>query len=460
MPKLDISGDAGPLLKELEKLRVAHAKLEQQMKDLGKTSEHSHKKAVDNTSSMDNSLVSMGSKLASIAAGWVSITAATRLAAEAFNEYQAERQKGQAETARLEDSRRNILQISTGDMSQMMGRVDDLSKKYGLDRAIVGNALFSARSEGWEGSLENVLRADPLISVGSQAKVAGQVRTAVSNKLSPDSVVAGAYGGSVKSRLDFDPFARELVTAAEGGAAFRSEEDLTGNVLPDLIGITSVMAGGTSEAGARVRDLWSKLGQDKRTRGGGGIAELEKLMAFSEKDRKKFLGRDMGKNFAYSYASTHLDEIKRQSEEAKANMANPLGPDSAIQQRLDEFHSIKVLADQKTAQRTAQGRLGSAEKMGSSIENRNTAFLDELSTMRNEGSLDAFQYFMLSKTMGFKSWTGQDIQAQMGKDGAYRDDPIMQKVMERIAVAMERPEQAGAKAGEQRNVHQESDGGH
>ncbi len=175
-----------------------------------------------------------------------------------------------------------LLQVASGatqeekqaDFEAMRSRADKLSADYGLDREEARQLVFSARSEGFESSLDFIAKNRQAINVQAQAGVAGQLPTLFSGQgLTPEQAISGTLVGAQQSRLDFEQLSRALPGAAEGGA-------LQGASAEETIAAVSVMASAFKsgdQAGDRFKALATKLSLDQ---GVDNTAEIASAQAF------------------------------------------------------------------------------------------------------------------------------------------------------------------------------------
>lgn len=444
------SGDFSQLEKEVDKLIKQQIKLEEQLGKVAKKSEESGKKAKQSTTEMGSAFDAVGNKLAGLAASWVSVETLTRGATAALQDYHAEVERGRGETSRLEDLRRNLLQVSQDDFPQLLKRSDDLATQYGISREAASELVFSARSEGFEGKEGTIAALDPLMKVQDQIRAAGQVRTIFDRQHSAEQIIGGAYRASVESRLNFAPLMQQIPLAAEGMAS-------SGATASETFAMTSVLAGKVNEPGARLKDLFSLLANDKRFDKTSALGDLDILIGMSEKDREKLLGRDQGKWSAYNRLKEMRGEVVRQMGLIDEDMANPTGPTSSTQKRIDEFYSVDTLAQNKVAQRIEQSRNVSAENAWSSKGSRNKQFWDAMADLFNEGQISPVEYYAERFGPGGVNWFfGGDQQAYAQRNTT---DPLLQKVLQRIEEHLSQATLEGAGPEAQRNVHQEGDMG-
>jgi chromosome segregation ATPase len=120
---------------------------------------------------------SLGSQLATLAAGYVSWTAILNVAGKALEFVRQETEKAKQSQDGLVDSRRRLAQVATSedDLAAMLERADQAAMKFGVDRKKAQEVMFSARSEGFEQDYEMILQNSTVVCPNAAAGVAGQV---------------------------------------------------------------------------------------------------------------------------------------------------------------------------------------------------------------------------------------------------------------------------------------------
>lgn len=350
---LDQTGDKGTkamnlVLKELRKLgpegkeaaRAVEGRLREAgthgrksmddvVKSLGKLSPEAAKVAKDAVGSFkkveEQGERSFGegaiTKLAKFATGWMTVTTAVNLTRQAMQKVQEEQQKALDSLKQTSDPNKRLLQVATSeeDYKGLTKRADELASQYGIGRDEARGLMFSARSEGFEGSAEFIAQNSQILGVQSQATVAGQVPGLFKKEgLQAEQAINMGLVAAAESRLNFEEIAKAMPGAAEGGA-------LAGASSSETFGALSVLAGrfkSGDTAADRIKAFTTAVGLDEgmigkdgkagreSLQGSGIVSAVEKLQAMSPENRKEFLGEGAEVNAAYAILSEELNTIK------------------------------------------------------------------------------------------------------------------------------------------------------
>lgn len=255
-------------------------------------------------------------KVTAIAASYLSVQTAINLATRALEAHNEERNKGRSETERLQDSRRRLFQISSSgeDFNQLEARADAAAGKFGVDRGLARQVLFTARSEGFENEYEQVLKLSPVIDPQSAGTVAGQVRELFKKEnVDVTGAIAAVLEGARSSRVDFEGITRALPQVGEGGRAQGAgiDESIAGVSV-----LASVFKSGET-TGDRLKAFLSALSLNDATKGKGLIGGFEALQSLPEEDRKKFLGSSQELNAVYSALKDTIGDVKTRRDEVR-----------------------------------------------------------------------------------------------------------------------------------------------
>ncbi|MEP0344354.1 phage tail tape measure protein, partial [Rhodopirellula bahusiensis] len=296
------------------------------------------------------------------------------------------------------DGKRRLLQVSTSaeDFEALSDRADKLSTDYGLDREEARNLVFSARSEGFEGSLDFIASNDQAIDVESQAAVAGQVPTLFrSEGLTGEQAINATLAAAQNSRLSFEQIGGSIASASEGAS-------LTGSTAAETAGSLAALASrfkSADTAADRIKAFALKLDLDtdvtdkegnviRESLADIGLVEaVERLQAMSDGDRSAFLGDSQEVNTAYNVFVEELDTIKKfigsaqQAIDTTGTDQSPTARARAIVAGDDQLQS--VLAESKAA-----NRLEISRESNRAVEegNRQTKVTDELRRAEEGGA--------------------------------------------------------------------------
>jgi hypothetical protein len=242
-------------------------------------------------------------RIGNFAAGFVSVSAAVGFARSSIQQLKADTDAAVASVEKLSQANRSLAQVATSpaDYARLTTGSDKLAARYGVERDVARDVIFSARSEGFEGSVEDILRGAPAVDPRSSARVAGQLPTLFKDaNLSPTAAINMTLKAAQQSRLNFEQIASAAPGAAEGTA-------LTGSSPEETLAMLSVLAGkfkSGDTAADRIKAFSSKVGisKDKRLKGKSVLEALRTVQNdFSAKDRGEFLGEGVEINTAFRY---------------------------------------------------------------------------------------------------------------------------------------------------------------
>lgn len=275
----------------------------------------------------------------------------------AMNKVKADTDAAIASADRLANSRRNLVQVaeSPADLASLTGTADRLAAKYGVDRQVAQNVVFTARSEDFEDAVPDLMRgevyADPLAS----AAVAGKVRVLFPKaNLSAMEAINIVAKAAQQSSLDFDTMAGPMAQAAEGAA-------LTGSTPEETAAILSLLSANFKSgetAADRVKGFATKVGisADPRLQGKGIIDAMRVIRDdFSDAERALFLGESQELNAAYRRLSEGEAEIVRRQQEIEEARRATGTPESPWEQGIATAFTDPIIAAQK---RAARARIG------------------------------------------------------------------------------------------------------
>jgi hypothetical protein len=119
--------------------------------------------------------------------GYLSLQAAVQLVAEAFRHAKEESREALASLRGLDDSRRRLNQIagSPEELDAMIARADAASVKYGVDRKVAYDTLFSARNFGIDDRFEELLAANQLVAPDVATNLGGKMQAMFGGKVKP-----------------------------------------------------------------------------------------------------------------------------------------------------------------------------------------------------------------------------------------------------------------------------------
>ena len=291
-----------------------------------------HQVAMDQATGAGETHASMtdklGAKMLALGTGYLSFQAILGKVQEALAYVNQETEKAIGSADKMTDSNKRLAQVATSaeDYDMMVSRADELAAKYGEDRDVVRKVSFSARSEGFESSLDNIMKYSDVVAAESQATVAGQVPNLFGGEISADQGINATLAAAEASRLSFEEIARALPKVSEGAALQKASA-------AETMGVTSVMAGHFSSgdtAADRFKALATKLSINESTKGMGilgGIEELQRQQtewqaAGGEGDDplKKFLGESAELNVAFGLLVERMPDVKKRIAEIETEI--------------------------------------------------------------------------------------------------------------------------------------------
>ena len=264
---------------------------------------------------------SLGSQIATLAAGYVSWNTILQLTGEAMQFVREETEKAKQSQDSLVDSRRRLAQVASTeqDLAAMLERADAAAIKYGVDRKAAQEVMFQARSEGFEKDFEKVLQNATVVNPQAAAGVAGQVPGLFrqTQEVSTEQAITGTLAAAQQSRLDFEGIARALPQAAEGVSQAKGTFEETAAALGVLAG--RFKSGDT--AAERIKLFSAKLAQTTDTAGLGLIGGFDALVAAGAEAQEEFLGQSTELRAAFTILSEEMPTIRAQTAALEKELA-------------------------------------------------------------------------------------------------------------------------------------------
>jgi hypothetical protein len=270
----------------------------------------------------------LGKKMLALGAGYMSFQVILGQVKAALAYVNAETDKAIGSADKMTDPNKRLAQVATSseDYDEMVQRADKLASQFGEQRDVVRNVSFSARSEGFEDALENIIKFSDVVAAESQATVAGQVPNLFGGEISADQGINATLVAAEASRLSFEEIARALPKVSEGAALQKASA-------AETMGVTSVMAGhfGSGDTAAdRFKALATKLSINESTKGLGiigGVEELQRQQSEwqasggeGDSPLKKFLGESAELNVAFGLLVERMPDVKQRIAEIETEI--------------------------------------------------------------------------------------------------------------------------------------------
>ncbi len=367
---VELSGDEAKLLKSYQKIRDGQDKMDEGLKKVKKSSAEAGQNFKQAGELGDRAFGQEAVRsIKSYAAGLMSLQGAAAIYGNAMKEARAQTEGAMAATDRLVEARRRLLQVqsSSADLSGLESKADALATQYGISRQEARGLMFSARSEGFEGTAPAIARIAGANVLGAEqaASVAGQIPGLFGRKISPEASLNATLVAAQQSRLSFEQIATALPSAAEGGS-------LAGASAGETMATLSVLAGRFSSgqtAADRIKAFGARAGIDKQFAGLGIMGTVDKLQAMPEAERNKFLGLSQELNVAYSTLVQEREAIRQRQQQIIAAISASGTEASALSQaervafdpnteagRLNR-ERVQLLKEQNRVEISREGRL-------------------------------------------------------------------------------------------------------
>lgn len=247
------------------------------------------------------------------------VTAALAAAAKGFEILKENQDAAINSLQAQEPAEKRLAQIATSakDLDAMLKQADQIAVDAGLGREQARNLVFSARSEGFAGDINQIARFGRVVDVESQGTLAGSLgRLFAGEGLTTEQRLSGVLAAAETSAFDFETVGRSVkksaAPASQAGADLA--ETLAANAtLANLIGET---------AGDRLKAFSSKVAQDPTLAGGGIIAAVKQLQGMNDEQRRKFLGESIELNEAYTLLSNNMAEVEKITTTVRNDLQN------------------------------------------------------------------------------------------------------------------------------------------
>jgi len=385
------SSDFGKVKKDYDDLARRTARLEAENKKLNATAEK-QSKAYGRARKEAGGLMTSLQGFLGIASTAGMVTSVVDQLGKALQFAKEESDKAKQSLTEWEDPASRLLQISTSakDFDSLIAKADAASKKYGVDRQQAMRVLFSARSEGWEGSYEKLLAGRQVLGdVEAGATVAGQIPGLFPTaNVKPMEAVNMVLKAAQQSRLDFAEVASAAPMISQGAA-------LAGSSPEETLALAAVMASRT-KSGKQSADLGkafgTRVGITPELQGLGIVGAFKKLRdEFSAEQRGEFLGESQELNVFYQLMQEELGRVETQTGLIAQARASTGTRGSVIQQRMGwaakNERMAALMAQQQARQELDIGREG---QFGASAAEREAAINRARAAQQGGGLAERF----------------------------------------------------------------------
>lgn len=373
----------------------------------------------------------------SYAAGVLSVTAAITAVRTAYQEFQAEVQRGRDQTISSRDARTSLLQVSDeSNFSDRLSRVDSASVKFGVDRNESAKVLFDAISNGVEKDFEDILRADRVIPAEIGAKFAGEFRKQFEKEgLTAAQSLNLALAAAGSSKFNVQEIQPQIRTAAAGAgnlpgvdssdvAALVSQNAIefgerTGNTIKGLLSnfgakrLELLDAQADGKDSPEVQKAIGILGQSA----GNIIGELSKP---ENRDLKNdIIGDNKQLLNAFSAAVKNLGKTITTDRTIEAEVKRAGTEDSLISKRLRAFFSdprlkADVVAEQKKIQRDIDSESAFSEEKAL-IDSRRDEVQADINASDSSRLGKAARGFVVARILDLQEITGLGLKPDLDR---------------------------------------------
>ena len=392
---VEMTGDEARLFKSLQKVISQNQKLEQSFDKTRQTAKKTSDDTARGFSQLGNSIKQHVVGIASVATAWQAVT-------DALRGYDQALKDTMSQAARLAQSRQSLSQIATdtADLNKMNQRADSAAVRFGVERAIAREVLFSARSENWSADYEKVLALNQVYDAESAARVAGQVPALFNNKITPMQSINALATASGPSRLRFQELAAVLPEAAAGANMLGSSPEETMAAL----GVLAKRYGSPSTTSTGIAGYGAALGLDPRFQGKGLIETTRMLQGMSPDERSKVLGSSQELNKAYLQFSSELQNIADETAKIRQQIALTNTDQSYASQRVRNRLKSNDLSFEMQQAKIAEVRAQIASERALGRKAASSSIADERT-----------RQFLNTADMGFVDYTRANFANTIGE---------------------------------------------
>jgi hypothetical protein len=356
------------------------------------------------------SLSGLGSQIATVAAGYLSWSAALGVVKEALQFVQQESDKAKESLKGLQPAEGQMAQIARNadDLAAMSGAADTLAAKYGVKREDTRAAIVEGRNLSIDDqSIESMVKYSDVASLGAQTTLGGKMSMIFGrDQVTPQEAASMGMLAAGASASNFEEMSKGIPSAAEGGR-------MAGASAEETLALYSVFAGQfpSAQVGAeRIKALGGKIAKSDDLKGLGFGGAMEKMAGM--KDEELFggegtvFGADMESRVAYETLKKEMAAFKAMRDkvgEEKATMRS--GGDSFFetqyrqkfdptlaktQQGKDYVQTQIALEEQRKAEIARE--IANERQFGTAGIQRQTGVDREMAALKDRQAVGAAQY--------------------------------------------------------------------
>jgi len=312
---VEMSGDEQKLLRSLRKVVDEQSKVEGGLKKTGKQSVVTAKVMIKGFGE------SAVGALKNYGVGMLSLGAAVQQVSQ-FMSHLAEQSRLAGESiAAVADQRRSLVQVSrtSAEFEQLENLADEIAQSAGMKRGEAREVVFDAKSLGFMEIVKDIAQSREVIAPNVASKAAGKIPELYRGEIGPLQAINMSLAAGEASAFNVEEFIQHLPTAASGAQA-------AGSSPAEAAGLLSVLGGQFargSSAAERIKAFGLKVGLDERLSGMGIMGAYEALAgtnpftAFTEEERKEFLGESMELNELYLKLKQNAAQIGERTGEVQ-----------------------------------------------------------------------------------------------------------------------------------------------
>lgn len=312
MEKLDRALKAGAISQETHRRATERAK--QELDAAGKSSDQSFgDQAVE--------------QLANFATGVVSISAAVGVVKQGLELVAAAREKALGSSESLDTANRELatLAANEAEYQALLQQRDTAAKKYGMNREEVSNALFNARSAGFDQQeTETALQAGLVMDPQAASSLMVKSKAAFEGQVTGREALNMAFTAANKTQTSAGELARFMPTAmvSAKGAGFDFADTAA------LVAKGADRFKGADQSADRFANFFGRLSTNEQYKG-RGMEAVQELLGDATK-AKEFAGDSLELNQVLNVLRDEINNVNSLAGELRKDKALTGGGDDAI----------------------------------------------------------------------------------------------------------------------------------